>query len=187
MKLLKILLGIILALVVIFLVLSATGPKNYKVERSALIKANDSIVYSFIGKFSNWASWSPWNEKDPGVTYTLDGEDGKVGTTYSWTGGNPDITGTGSMKVIEATPGKSFKYQLAFTEPWEMSSQGGFIIEAQDSSQTKITWIDEGDIPFSQRAMMHFMNLDKMMGPDFERGLFKIDSIISSIQISSVQ
>lgn len=178
MRLLKIILGLIVLLAVIWGILTMVGPKNYRVERTKDIAANDSVLYSMVGKFANWQYWSPWKEKDPDVNYTLDGEDGVVGTKYSWSGGNPDVSGVGYMIIKEANPNKNFNYELHFTEPWEMSSHGGFQIERKDSNLCTLSWYDEGDIPASQRAFMVFMNLDNMIGPDFERGLFKIDSLV---------
>ncbi len=177
MKILKVLLGIVVIVLLIGLVLSLVGPKNYKVERSKVIDAPASIVFNQFGKFSHWDAWSPWKEKDPSAQYKVEGEDGTVGAKYSWFGGQPDITGTGSMVIKEVLPNQKMIYDLAFSEPWEMQSTGGFIIEAIDSNRTKLSWHDEGDIPFGQRAIMTFMNLDEMMGPDFERGLDKIDSM----------
>ena len=80
------------------------------------------------------------------------------------------------MTWTEITP-SSVKYDLAFVEPWESKSSGGFNIEPAGENKTKVTWYDEGDIPFTNRAMFMMMDMDNMMGPQFERGLFKIDSL----------
>ncbi|HIP32358.1 MAG TPA: hypothetical protein EYG86_06320 [Crocinitomicaceae bacterium] len=175
MKILKGLLITLGVLVALFFILNLFGPSNYKVERSKIIEAPVSVVFDQVAKFNNWDSWSPWKEKDPSATYTLAGEDGKVGTRYAWSG-DPETTGEGSMTVSESIANEKFAYDLAFTAPWEMSSKGHFDFNETDG-QTTVTWIDEGDIPFMQRGMMLFMDLDEMMGPDFERGLEKIDSL----------
>jgi len=174
MKILKKLSIVLIALVALFFILNLVGPTNYKVERSKTIDAPIEIVYEQISLFNNWDAWSPWKEKDASATYTLDGEDGKVGTRYAWSG-DPESTGEGSMTVNENRANKKFGYDLAFTAPWEMSSKGYFNF-SEANNKTTVNWVDEGDIPFMQRGMMLFMDLDGMMGPEFERGLEKIDS-----------
>lgn len=175
MKFLKRLLILIVALVVIYCIMGLFGPSDYKVERTKEINAPIEVVFEQVSKFNNWDGWSPWKEKDSTASYTIAGEDGMVGTKYEWTG-NPEITGKGSMTVTEMELNKKFGYDLEFTEPWQMKSKGHFELSTTGESTT-ISWVDAGDIPFMQRPMMLFMDLDEMMGPDFERGLFKIDSL----------
>ena len=175
MKFLKGLLVVGLLLLVAFLVMGLLGEEGYKVERTKEVNAPIDVVFEQVSKFNNWDTWSPWKEKDPSATYTLDGEDGMVGTKYAWSG-DEEITGEGSMTLTEIVVNEKFGYDLSFTAPWEMSSKGHFSF-IDNGETTTVSWIDEGDIAFAQRPMMLFMDLDAMMGPDFERGLFKIDSL----------
>lgn len=177
MKILKFIAILIAILIGVALIAALMGPKNYHVERSKIINANDSITFNYVSKFGNWGGWSPWAEKDPNMKIKIEGQDGTVGAVNSWSDGNPDVSGTGSMTLTEVTPNSKVGYDLQFTEPMVMQSKGGFSLEAIAPNKTKVTWHDEGDIPFMQRAFMLFMDLDAMMGPDFERGLTKIDSL----------
>ncbi len=177
MKLLKGLLWIVVGLVAVFLILALIGPADYHVERSKVMNANSESLWSNISNFKNWEAWSPWQEKDPTVKNEFEGEPGTVGSKMSWVG-NEDLTGTGSMEITAVDPMKSILYDLKFVIPMEMQSKGG-INFSQDNGKTKITWYDEGDIPFMMRPMMLFMDLDSQIGPDFERGLNKLDSIAS--------
>ncbi len=175
MKFLKGLLIAFATIVVIFLILNLFGPSHYKIERSKTIDASISIVFEKISKFKNWDAWSPWKEKDNTAKYSIEGEDGSVGAIYKWSG-NPETTGEGSITVTELIENEKFGYDLAFISPWESQSKGYFSFE-EKNGKTNISWVDEGDIPFMQRAFMLFLDLDALMGPDFERGLEKIDSI----------
>lgn len=175
MKFLKRIIVLIIALAVIYCVAGLFGPSDYKVERSREINAPIEIVFEQVSKFNNWNGWSPWKEKDSTASYIISGDDGMIGTKYEWTG-DPEIAGKGSMTVTEMELDKKFAYDLEFTEPWQMKSKGYFELSFSDETTT-ISWVDEGDIPFIQRPMMLFMDLDDMIGPDFERGLFKIDSL----------
>lgn len=175
MKILKFLLILLVVVGLVWLVASLMGPKDYRVVRSAIVHANDSITHDYISHFEKWGAWSPWKEMDPEAKYSITGTDGTVGAVHNWEG---EVTGKGSMTLTEVTP-NSIQYDLAFVAPWESKSSGGFTLENAGNNQTKVTWTDQGDIPFSQRAMFMVMNMEKMMGPQFKRGLFKIDSLAS--------
>jgi len=177
MKIIKGILITIVVLAVAYIVTALITPKSYTVERSVEINAPSDIIFEKVSLFSNWNSWSPWKEQDPTSTYQLNGEDGIIGTTYSWSG-DAEKTGTGGMTITEVTKNSKFAYDLAFTAPWQSSSKGHFSL-SETNGVTTLTWADAGDIPFLDRPMMYFMDLEGMMGPMFERGLFKIDSLVT--------
>ncbi len=175
MKTLKKIIVALVVLVGIYVIVSFFAPDSYEVKRVKTINAPVEVVWEQVSKFNNWESWSPWKEKDPTVTFTLDGADGTVGTTYKWTG-DVELSGEGYMKITEVVEHEKFSYDLGFIKPWEMESKGAFTLSGNGES-TDITWTDRGDIGFMGRVPMMFMSLDDMIGPDFERGLFKIDSL----------
>jgi len=178
MKILKILLGILVVLVAVAFILSLVGPKDYRVERSQEINASAAAVYEQVAYFNNWSAWSSWAEMDPSAEYTVIGEDGKVGTKQSWKG---DKSGEGSMEILEALPNEVVSHKLVFTAPWESEARTKFLIEALDSTHSKLTWIMTGKNETKMsRLMGAVMPMDKMIGKDFERGLFKLDSVLQA-------
>jgi hypothetical protein len=174
MKALKIILFGIVGLIVLYLILSLIGPKDYKVERSKVVNASPDIVWAEVVNYPQWASWSPFQEMEPTARNIFEGENGTVGSSMAWDG---EKLGKGKMTISALDPNKKMDYELAFLEPMSMSSKGYFSFEGLENKQTKVTWVDEGNIPFLQRGMTLFMSMDKFMGPAFERGLFKLDSI----------
>ncbi len=178
MKILKILL--LIAVVIFFtgLVIALMAPKKYSVERSAIIHANDSITHYYISNFQAWEKWSPWNEMDPSAQYSYAGLDGAVGASQSWEG---DKTGTGSMTWTTVTP-NNLAYEMAMVKPFPSASKGMFTLENVGQNQTKVTWQDGADISFGQRPIYYVMSMEKMLGPQFERGLFKMDSLATIAQ-----
>ena len=176
MKTLKRILVALLILVGVYMITALLAPDSYEVVRSKTINAPVDVVWDQVSQFNNWENWSPWKEKDPTATYELDGADGTVGTTYKWAG-DIELSGEGYMKISEVVEHEKFGYELGFTKPMEMKSDGGFTLKAVGET-TEVTWKDGGEIGFLSRPiMMMFMDLDGMIGPDFERGLTKIDSI----------
>lgn len=169
-RILKVL-GVIVAL---YLIVALFAPSSYKVERSKTMTASAEIIYQQIAVFENWDAWSPWTEKDPSIVNTREGEQGVVGSKTSWVG-DPDLSGTGSMTMTELAEFAKITYDLHFAD-MDMTSKGGFDIKAGEEG-TEVTWYDGGDIPFMFRPMMLFMDIEGKIGPDFERGLIKLDSV----------
>jgi len=176
MKLLINLVKLIALLTIIYFIAAFLGKSSYRVERNAVINAPQKLIFNQVSIFKNWANWSPWMEKDPSVKNMYEGPDGQVGASMSWVG-DKKLSGTGSIRAASVNSPFEMDYVLSFKVPFEMESTGSFSLQAETDDQTKVTWVDEGKIPFLFRPMMMFMDMDKQMGPDFERGLFKIDSV----------
>lgn len=178
MKILKGIGIIIVVLIVIYVILGFLGPADYRVERSIKIEAAADVVFDQTTMFSNWAAWSPWAAADPEAKYSIENDDQTVGAKMGWDG---KISGKGSMTVTELVLNEKMVYELTFIEPWVMSSVGGFNY-TQEGGMIKVVWYDEGNIPFTQRPMMLFMDLEEMMGPQFEEGLQNIKEICENMK-----
>lgn len=192
MKVLKIIGIILLVLVVLIIVLGLIAPKEYAVERSVTINAPKELVFNHVVKFRNWVAWSPWAEKDSTMTYTVDGKDGQEGAVYKWVG-DPKITGTGEITNTGVKPNEEMIYHLHFIVPWEDESDG-YTRVADAEGGTKVSWGMYGKNKFPWSIMALFMSMDKMMGPDFERGLELLKGIcekeaaaIASYEIKEVK
>lgn len=175
MKFIKGFLIVTITLFLIYIVLAFLGPKNYELTRSIEINAPKEIVWKQVIDFEKWVNWSPWEEKDTSVKNTYEGKMGEIGSKMSWIG-DEKLSGTGSMEITAIQQYDSINYLLSFVIPFEMQSVGGFSFQ-ENEGKTLLTWYDKGDFSFFSRPFMLFMDLDKQIGPDFERGLFKIDSI----------
>lgn len=178
MKFIKGLLITVLALILIYVILALFAPSSTHVERSMEMNAPAEAVWSKISEFKNWENWSPWKEKDPSIVNTYTGNDGEVGSKMSWTS---DSSGVGYMEIKETVANEKLVAKLAFTEPWESSSEDTFILTEADG-KTTVSWSDHMEIPFMARPMMMFMGMntekmDEMMGPDFEKGLANIKKL----------
>lgn len=180
MKVLKIILGIILGIIVLFVVWNAVLPSSYRVERSITIFAAPDVIAGQIATLKNWDNWSPWRDRDPNAEYSFSGVESGKGAGMSWKGN--DSVGVGTLTISDVTD-LQISYTLAFKEPWESSSSGGFTFESVGDS-TKITWFDTGDLPFMMRWMGSGM--DQMIGADFEEGLGKLKAFTEALPVSPV-
>ena len=134
----------------------------------------------------NWENWSPWMEKDPTVKNSYEGIHGEKGSIMKWEG-DRELSGTGQIEIASTDDPNAMHYILTFKVPFEMSSKGSFIVSAESPTKSKVTWSDAGDIPFLMRPMMMFIDMENQIGPDFERGLVKIDSVCSSMYQTLLQ
>ena len=168
---------VLAALVGIYLVLCLIGPKKVQVERSITVNASNEVVKKQLADFKFFQEkWSPWSGKDSAMKTTFEGETGMPGSKYSWKG-NKDV-GTGSMELI-AINGDTILQKIIFTEP-HPSGGDVYLVAKPNGNATNVTWGMKFEIGFFMRAMMLFMNMDKMIGTDYEKGLAKFKEVMES-------
>jgi effector-binding domain-containing protein len=167
MKILKILLGFLIALILLVAILGIIAPKEFEVSRDVTIDAPKNFVFEQIRTLKNNTEWSPWAEKDPEMKKEITGVDGTVGSVYKWEG-NEDV-GKGEQEITEVTE-NSVTTELRFLEPWESNSTAKLVADEVDDG-TKVTWTLSGDAKFPMSIFNLFGVMDKNLGPDFEKGL----------------
>lgn len=167
---------VIIGLAVIYLILCLVGPKGTTVVRSTTIKAPVDVVKAKMADLKFFQEqWSPWTERDPEMKVTYLGEMGQPGYGYSWTGN--DEVGTGTLQITGIS-GDTLLQKLSFEGMGD--SKTFFVVNSKDAG-TNVTWGIQMDFGFMGRGMMLFMNMDKMMGADFESGLGKLKKVIESL------
>jgi hypothetical protein len=164
------LIDIALAIIVLvggLLAFAATKPNSLHVERSVRIKAAGDNILPLISDFHRWASWSPFERLDPAMKKTFSGATSGKGAIYEWVGNSK--AGQGRMEVTDATASR-VTIQLDFLKPFEGHNIACFTV-TPDGDATKVTWAMDGPSPFMMKVMRVFVNMDKMLGKDFELGL----------------
>ena len=161
-----ILLMVVLA-VVIVLVLAWRKPDTLHVERSATIHAPAAKIQGMISDFHQWQAWSPWEKLDPQMKRTFGGPPSGPGATYAWAGNSK--VGEGRMEILDSSPSK-VAIKLDFLEPFEAHNTAAFALDSA-GEDTHVVWSMDGPTPFVSKVMQVFMNMDAMIGKDFEKGL----------------
>ena len=146
----------------------ATRPSHFHVERSAAIPAPPELVFPLIDDFHRWPEWSPWEKLDPDMKREYTGPASGPGANYEWTG-NEDV-GRGSMRITESQAPSRVAIALEFKEPWQATNTTLFSIAPAPSGAT-VTWGMDGESNFVFKAISLFMDMDSMVGKDFEVGL----------------
>ncbi|ALJ04437.1 transcription activator effector-binding protein [Pseudalgibacter alginicilyticus] len=176
MKVFKYLLFLILIGIIGTSIYIAVQPNFFEVSRSKTIKAPAAVIYNNIIDFKNWESWSAWIEKDPTIKLTYPEQTQGVNGAYSW----EEEDGMGTIKTIEATPNKTITQQMQFAD--YPASDITWNFTSKENDFTEVTWTITGkDLPFNFKAYSTVSGgMEKQIGPYFERGLEKLDSVIVS-------
>jgi uncharacterized protein YndB with AHSA1/START domain len=168
---------ILAAIIALFCVVAAFQPEDFKITRSATIAAPPSDVFGHIEDFHMWESWSPWAKIDPAMKVTYAGPEKGVGAMYSWVG-NRDA-GEGKMTILESRPPNHLKIDLDFAAPIASKNVIEFATIAE-GDKTNVTWTMTGKRNFAMKAFSLLVNMDKLVGADFEKGLAQLRSKVEA-------
>jgi len=167
--------AVILAIAIAaILVLAATKPNTLRVQRAIDIKAPAEKIFPLISDFHQWRSWSPYETKDPAMKRTYSGTDSGKGAAYAWDG-NKNV-GSGRMEILETSAPQKIVIKLDFFTPFEGHNTAEFTMLPQGDG-THVTWVMYGPANFMSRLIQVFMNLDNMIGKDFEAGLANLKKL----------
>ncbi|MFO0676206.1 MAG: SRPBCC family protein [Polyangiaceae bacterium] len=169
----KILIGVAVV-VVLFVFAVSTRPDTFRIERFATMDAPPEIPFANVNDFHAWAKWSPWEHLDPAMTKEFEGPASGPGAKYHYTG-NGDV-GEGRMTIDSAEKPSRVAITIQFLKPFEATNQVTFTF-AKAGDGTKVTWTMDGKNNFVSKAMGMFMNMDKLVGGDFEKGLAALKTV----------
>ena len=167
--------AVILAVAIaIVLVLASTKPATFSIQRSAVMQAPAETIFPLINDFHQWTKWSPWENKDPALKRSYSGAESGKGAVYAWDG-NRNV-GSGQMEILEAQVPSKITIKLDFFKPFEGHNTAEFTMLPQ-GDVTNLTWTMVGPAVFMSKVMQVFMNLDNMIGRDFEAGLANLKKL----------
>jgi uncharacterized protein YndB with AHSA1/START domain len=148
---------------------------TYTVERTRVLDAPPERVRALIEDFHEWPRWSPWEDIDPAMERTYGGPESGVGSTYSWSGNRK--AGRGRMEIRQVAD-DHIDVDLHFDKPFKSDNDLTFLLEPRDGG-THVTWRITGPRPLMMRLAGPLMNMDKIVGKDFDRGLDQLALVAS--------
>jgi hypothetical protein len=164
-----IIIAVILAIAIVaVLILAATKANTFSVQRAIGIKAAAEQIFPLINDFHQWGNWSPYEHKDPAMKRTFSGTESGKGAVYAWDG-NKNV-GSGRMEILDSSRPSKIVIKLDFFTPFEGHNTAEFTMLPQGDG-THLTWLMHGPASFMSKVMQVFINLDRMIGKDFEAGL----------------
>ncbi len=164
-------------LVILFLIVVAIRPSEFRITRTTRIAAPPSAVFAQVNDFHRWTAWSPWEKLDPELKRTYSGPNSGTGTIYACAG-NKQV-GEDRMTLTETCPQDLTRIQLEFIKPFAATSLAEFTFRLE-GQQTVVTWSMSSRHNFISKAFCMFMNMDKMVGGDFEKGLTPLKSVVET-------
>ena len=171
---LKIVLAAVVLAIAAVLVVAAFKPDTFKVQRRAVIKAPPEKIYPLLSDFQRWGAWSPWEKKDPSMKRSFGGPKEGKGSTYAWDGDKN--VGQGRMEIVEATAPSKVALKLDFVKPFEAHNTVQFDLIPK-GELTEVVWDMQGPVPYVGKIMHVFVNMDRMVGADFEAGLANLKPV----------
>ena len=168
---------ILIALVVIVVGLVGVitlQPARYRVSRSTTIAAPAPAVFAQVNDFHRWSAWSPWEKIDPAMKRTYEGPPAGVGASYAWVGSRE--VGEGRMTIVESRPSDLIQVKLEFVKPFAGTSVAEFTFRPE-GDRTVVTWSMTGDKNFIAKAIHLVMNMDRMIGDQFDKGLAAMKTV----------
>jgi uncharacterized protein YndB with AHSA1/START domain len=168
---------VVLLLVVVVgavLAYAATKPDVFHVQRSASVKAPPDKIFPLINDFRSWASWSPYEHKDPAMKKTYSGAATGKGAVYEWDGDKN--VGSGRIEIADTTPPSRLAIKLDMIKPFAASNRVEFTLQPQGDT-TNVTWAMNGPTPYLAKIMHVFLDMDRMVGQDFEAGLANLKAL----------
>ena len=172
----KILLAVAV-IILLFVIVVAMQPADFRITRSTTIAAPAETVFAHVNDFHKWDAWSPWAKLDPAMKQSYEGSAAGTGAIYTWDG-NKDV-GTGRMTLTESRSNELVRIKLEFLKPFAAVNDTEFTFKSE-GNQTAVTWSMTGKNNFIAKAFSLIMNMDKMVGGDFEKGLAQLKPVVET-------
>ena len=171
---LKTILIVVAAAIAALLIYAAFKPDSFRLSRSTTIVAPPDKVFALINDLRQFNTWNPFAQMEPSVVITYDAASAGVGGAYNWKG---DKTGEGRMQITESVAAQRIAAKLDFVKPFEAHNQVEFTVQPQGGGGSAVTWTMSGPMPYFNRLMTIFFDMDKTVGKDFESGLANLKAL----------
>jgi hypothetical protein len=152
----------------------ALQPDTFRIERRMLVDAAPLDVFAQVNNFHRWEDWSPWAKLDPDAKVAFEGPPAGPGAIFKWAGN--DKIGQGTMTLVENKPGEFVRVDVEFVKPFEGKNASEFTFRPQ-GDRTLVTWTSTGPMTFMTKAMCLIWNMEKVLGPDMEKGLVQMKAL----------
>jgi hypothetical protein len=160
---------------IIFFVVIAGRPDEFIVTRTARMAVSPAMVFAQVNDFHKWEAWSPWAKMDPNCKNTFSGAPAGKDAGFAWDGNKK--VGAGRMTILESRSSDLIRIKLEFLKPFQANNTAEFTFKPE-GNQTVVTWSMAGKNNFFIKAFGLFMDCDKMIGKDFEKGLAAMKSVV---------
>ena len=179
MKTLRRIVLIITAIIVLLIIVAYLLPRHTHIERSLLINSTSNQLFEQVNTLKNWPKWSPWHKIDPNMHIEYLEYAQGVGAKYTWESTNKQV-GNGSLTIIESIPFDTIVTEMDFMENGKARSS---FIFTKNEFGTLVTWTMESDLGWNPMSRYFGLMMDRLIGPDFEKGLANLRDVAIALPI----
>lgn len=172
-----IILLIIVCIIAIPLILASFKGNEFKVERQIIINKPKEIVFNFLKHIKNQDLFSVWMTMDPAMKREFTGADGTIGFVSAWDSTHKSV-GMGKQTIKGIKEGERLDMEIQFIKPWNNKANAYFITEAETPERSLVKWGFYNNVKYPMKVMGLFMNMEKMIGKDFDKGLSKLKEVL---------
>jgi hypothetical protein len=176
----RILVGIIIALggiIVLLLIIGLFVKKDYSVAKEVIVNKSKSVVFDYLRFLKNQNKFSVWATMDPNMKTEYRGTDGTEGFISAWQSENRNV-GKGEQEILKIVNGERIDYEIRFIKPFVSTSWANMIVASANENQTRVHWEFTGKMKYPTNLTLLFMNMEKMVGNDLEKGLQNLKAIM---------
>lgn len=177
MKTFIVIVVIVLSILLLLLIIGMFVKKEYTVSREVIVNKPKTVVYDYIRLLKNQNEYSVWATMDPDMKKEFRGTDGTKGFVSAWDSKNKNV-GKGEQEILKIADGDRVDYEIRFIKPFESTSLASMSVVSVTESQTKVQWEFSGKMKYPMNLMLLFMNMEKMVGNDLNKGLQNLKTIL---------
>ena len=155
-------------IIVALLVIAATKPNSFRVERSITIHASPERVFSFINDLHSWEKWSSDTAGEETVQKVYSGPASGTGAMAEWHGSGR--VGAAKMIITESVVPSKVSVKVDWLKPFEAHNLNEFTIYAQ-GGETKVVWSIQASNLYAMKVIGIFVNMESAFGKHMESGL----------------
>ncbi len=175
-----ILLGIVIAIagiIVLLLIIGLFLKKDYTIKTEVVINKPKAVVFDYLKLLKNQNKFSVWASMDPNMKTEFRGTDGTEGFVSAWDSGMKNV-GKGEQEILKVVDGERIDYEIRFLKPYKSTSWANITTTAVNDNQTRVRWEFNGNMKYPTNLMLLFMNMEKMVGNDLNKGLQNLKTIL---------
>ncbi len=177
MRIIKKILVVLVVLIALVFITALFIKDEFAVKREITINRGNDEVFEYIKRLKNQNNFSVWAQKDPEMKKTFKGTDGTIGFISRWESNNDEV-GQGEQEITKIVEGKRLEFDLRFKKPMEANNQAYMNTIPLAKNKTKVEWGFSGKMNYPMNFMLLFMDMDKLVGKDFQEGLSNLKVIL---------
>lgn len=179
MKIVTIILISVLSIIALLLIVGIFLKKQYLVTSEIIINKPKTTVFEYVSLLKNQNKYSVWATMDPNMKTEFRGTDGTAGFVSAWDSQDKNV-GKGEQEILKVIAGEKIDYEIRFIKPFESTSLASMSVISINENQTKVQWAFNGKMKYPMNLMLLFMNMEKMIGSDLDRGLQKLKPLLEN-------